>query len=114
MERMVFTDGATGDIQVQADSANSTHRLTPDGDGWDAVAVFVKKWNPAHSTPLHIPEPVRVTKENGVEEMRYNSSAMETGRIYQVLWNGKMYGLRKTESEVEIMRFCPDEHGHGD
>ena len=46
--------------------------------------------------------------------MRYNSSAMELGRIYQVVWNGKMYGLRKTESEVEILRFYPDECDRGD
>ncbi len=114
MEQMVFTKGRTDNIQVQTDSANSTHRLTFDGDEWNAVAVFEKKWNPAHNTPLHIPEPVRVIKENGVEEMRYNSSAMELGRIYQVLWNGKMYGLRKTEGEVEILRFYPDDHKHGD
>ena len=113
MGHVSFTGRMTDDVWVWTNSANSTHLLTLNGDEWDA-AVAEKRWNLAHSTPLHVPEPVRVIKENGAEEIRYKSSAMELGRIYQVVWNGKMYGLRKTESEVEILRFYPDECGRGD
>ena len=98
-----------GNFSIEDHTANSTHLLTPNGDGWDVTPVFEREWNPTHSVPAFIPEPVRVVKENGVEEMRHNSSVMKTGKIYQVKWNGRMYGLRKTESEVEILRFWPDD-----
>ena len=108
MQQTVFTNGETENFQVEVDSANSTHLLTPDGENWMAVSVFEKPWSPPHNTPLHIPEPVRVIKNGEAEEMIYNSSVMELGKIYQVRWKGRMYGLRKTESEVEILRFYPD------
>lgn len=114
MQQTVFTSEGEDSFQVEAHSANSTHMLTLDGDACIAAAVFENGQSPTHTTPLHIPQPVRIVKENGVEEMRYNSSAMKTGKIYQVRWNGKMYGLRKTESEVEILRFYPDDNEHGD
>lgn len=54
-------------------------------------------------------EPVRTVRgPDGRDELRYDSSAMRPGEIYQVVWNGKPYGLQKTESGVEIMRFYPD------
>lgn len=58
---------------------------------------------------LHLPEPVRVIKNpDGVEEMRYNSSVMKPDQIYEVVWNGRQYGVRKTTKDVEILRFYPD------
>ncbi len=56
------------------------------------------------------PEPVRVIKNpEGVEELRYNSSVMEVGKIYKVEWSGRQYGIRKTSDDVEVLRFYPDE-----
>lgn len=64
---------------------------------------------------MTLPEPVRVVKgSEGREELRYNISVMRPGEIYQVTWNGKPYGLQKTERGVEIMRFYPDDHEQGD
>lgn len=45
---------------------------------------------------------------DGREELIYNSSVMQLGEIYQVVWNGKPYGVRKTEANVDIMRFYPN------
>lgn len=64
---------------------------------------------------MNLPRPVLVIKEeDGEEEIRYNSAVMDLGRTYQVVWNGKRYGLRKTKTEVEILRFYPDDHEQGD
>jgi len=58
---------------------------------------------------LYLPEPVRVIKNpDGVEEIRYNSSMMKPDQIYEVVWNGRQYGVRKTAKDVEILRFYPD------
>ena len=58
---------------------------------------------------LQFPEPVYVIKEGDREEIRYNSATMELNKIYEIEWNDKQYGLRKTDKEVEILRFYPDE-----
>lgn len=57
-----------------------------------------------------ITPPVYVTKNAaGEESIRYRSAGMEPGRIYNVVWNGRIYGLRRVPEGVEFMRFYPDE-----
>ncbi|MCJ8306701.1 MAG: hypothetical protein HRU07_06590 [Nitrosopumilus sp.] len=58
---------------------------------------------------LSLPEPVYVITDGDNEEIRYNSTVMELDKIYEIEWNDKQYGIRKTDKEVEILRFYPDE-----
>ena len=114
-QRMEPTWTARDYIRMEGDNANSVYLLRAKGDEWEVVVRFERKPRPPYSIPLLLPEPVRVIKgKDGREEMRYNSSVMERGKIYQTEWNGRQYGLRKTGSEVEILRFYPDDHEQGD
>ena len=99
--------------QTVSDTANSAYRLTSAGE---FSSVFEKE-PVSTSFTMRIPlrEPVRVTKgADGKEELRYTSSAMEIGKIYPVVWNGIQYGLMKTASDVQIMRFYPNTNEQGD
>lgn len=62
-----------------------------------------------HIGTILLPEPVYVIKVNDVEEIRYSSAFMKLNKIYEIKWNQKQYGIRKTDKEVEILRFYPDE-----
>ena len=57
---------------------------------------------------VSISEPVYVVKNKDVEELHYNSKNMRPNKIYKVTWNGKRYGVRKTDTEVEILEFTTD------
>lgn len=100
---------------LSGDNANSVYLLTPKGSEWEVAVRFEKNTGGSWaSIPLSLPEPVRVIRgADGSDDLRYNSSVMELGKIYPVTWNGKRYGLRKTARDVEILRFYPD-GGHGD
>lgn len=114
-QQMDLTSSKSEYFSIDGDNANSVYLVTPKGEECDVVVSFERKSSNPAVVPLLIREPVRVTKgDDGREELRYNSSVMQMGKIYQVMWNGKPYGLRKTESEVEILRFYPDDHEQGD
>lgn len=95
--------------QTVSDNANSAYLLTTTGE---FSSIFEKEpVSTSFTMWISIREPVRVTKgADGKEELRYTSSAMETGKIYPVVWNGLPYGLMKTESDVQVMRFYPITH----
>lgn len=101
---------------MRGSNANSVYRAQSTGIECDADVLFEEKnWDLRPTITVNLPRPVLVIKgEDGMEEIRYNSAVMDLGRIYQVVWNGKRYGLRKTETEVEILRFYPDDHEQGD
>ena len=88
--------------------------VMPKGEGWETRVRFEKNRGIQPTIPISLPVPIRVAEgPDGREELIYNSSVMKLGEIYQVVWNGKPYGVRKTETNVDIMRFYPD-HGKGD
>ena len=59
---------------------------------------------------LTFPKPVYVTKkQNGTQELRYNSNLMELEKIYPVTWNDKKYGIQRTHDGVDILRFYPEQ-----
>lgn len=94
---------------LECDNASSVYLVTPKGAGWETVVSFEKNRGVQHTIPVSLPVPVRVAEgPDGREELIYNSSVMKLGEIYQVVWNGKPYGVRKTETNVDIMRFYPN------
>ena len=103
------------DRPFESDNANSVYLVTPKGEGWETEIKHEKEnRGTLHAIPISLPVPVRVAKgPDGREELIYNSSVMKLGEIYQVVWNGKPYGVRKTETRVDIMRFYPN-RGQGD
>lgn len=58
---------------------------------------------------LIFPEPVYVEEYDGVERLVYNSSKMKLGELYKIRWNNQDYALRKTDKEIEILKFYPDQ-----
>ena len=57
---------------------------------------------------IHLQDPVYVVKNNNEEELRYNSKNMTLNKIYEVIWNGEQYGVLKTNTKIEILKFEPD------
>ena len=57
--------------------------------------------------PIH--EPVYVEKNEKGEDERivYNSLSMEFGKRYEIPFKGEMWGLTKTEKDVDISKFYP-------
>lgn len=98
--------------QTLSDNAHSAYRLTSTGE---SSSIFEKgPVSPSFTMRIYLRKPVRITKgADGKEELRYTSSAMELGKIYPVVWNGLQYGLMKTESNVQIMRFYPNTNEQG-
>lgn len=62
---------------------------------------------------LKFPIPVYVTKnEDNMERIVCNTSVMGENVIYDIIWNGEKYGLRKTAKGVELLQFVADSEQH--
>jgi hypothetical protein len=62
---------------------------------------------------LKFPRPVYVTKNvDSTERIVCNTSVMEENVIYDIVWNGEKYGLRKTTKGVELLVFKEDPEQH--
>lgn len=61
-----------------------------------------------HQIRVKLQEPVYVVENNGHQELHYKTGDMILGKLYPVVWHGKRYVLRKTDTEVEILRHKDD------
>lgn len=58
---------------------------------------------------INVPKPVYIIKdEEGDENLMYNSSAMESGKLYEIDWKGERWAIRKDDKNVEFLRFESD------
>jgi hypothetical protein len=59
---------------------------------------------------LEIARPVYITKDDsGKESIMYNSNLMEGGKLYEIDWQGEKWALKKTDKDVEFMKFESEE-----
>lgn len=58
---------------------------------------------------IEVPKPVYREIIDGEEQLVYNSSQMEIGKLYEVEFKNEFWALRKTNKEVEFFKFQPHE-----
>ena len=50
---------------------------------------------------MKMKSPIRIEEdEYGIEAVVYHPEDLELGKMYDFIWNGKMWGLKKTEKGV--------------
>ena len=54
-----------------------------------------------------IPKAVYVEVINGDEQIVYHSKVMTLNKIYEITYKGEKWGLKKTDSDVDFMKFHP-------
>jgi hypothetical protein len=104
-QRFISTEDITGsssilitDVQIDEEKKFSSIRYTPT---LERIIVL----------PISIPRPVYVVKEESTgedKEIIYNAPMMEFGKLYEINFKGERWALRKTEKEVEFLKFYPD------
>ncbi|MDN5847892.1 MAG: hypothetical protein L0H53_16655, partial [Candidatus Nitrosocosmicus sp.] len=58
------------------------------------------------TTWIEMQEPVYVYKDDsGSESVYYNSRLMKNGQLYEIEWEGAKWALRKTDKEVEFLKW---------
>ena len=56
-----------------------------------------------------VDKPVFIEKDqNGKECLVYNSFMMEVGKMYPITYEGEKWVLKRTEKDVEFMKFHPN------
>jgi len=71
------------------------------------IAPLVKATWDESTVNIHfvIPKAVYVEIINGDEQIVYHSKVMTSNKIYEITYKGEKWGLRKTDSDVEFMKF---------
>lgn len=55
---------------------------------------------------IEISQPVYVTKDDsGKEIVYYNSRLMEYNKLYEIIWEGEKWALKKTDQEVKFLKW---------
>ena len=44
------------------------------------------------------------------QQLYYDSNLMEVGKLYEIDWEGQKWALKKTERDIEFMKWEPDTH----
>ncbi len=84
---------------------NMKIHVTPESE---LIGDSVLSYTLGNNANFKIPhDPVYVRQTLDGEQLVYQTSMMEKGKLYTVDWNGEKHVLMKTEDRVEFYKFIP-------